>query len=92
MLRPHGALSRRIKVDGPSVAVNPRAALALALAIHELTTNAIKYGALSNETGEVALKWWIADGPIPDHPRLLLTWREREGRMSRLLPEEVLVL
>lgn len=79
VLRPHGALSRRIKVDGPSVAVNPRAALALALAIHELTTNAIKYGALSNETGEVALKWWIADGAIPDHPRLLLTWRETGG-------------
>ncbi|RXZ35320.1 PAS domain S-box protein [Sphingomonas desiccabilis] len=79
VLRPHGALSRRIKVDGPSVAVNPRAALALALAIHELTTNAIKYGALSNETGEVSLKWWIAGGAIPADQRLLLTWRETGG-------------
>lgn len=79
VLRPHGALRERIRVEGPGLSVNPRAALALALAIHELATNAIKYGALSNDSGEVALEWRIAGGAKDDQPRLLLTWRESGG-------------
>jgi PAS domain S-box-containing protein len=79
VLGPHGAFRRRIRVEGPIVSVNPRAALALALAIHELATNAIKYGALSNDNGKVALQWSIAGGPNEADQRLHLTWRETGG-------------
>ena len=49
-------------------------ALALAMALQELTTNAVKYGALSNATGEVNITWDIAEGD-----RLLLCWAESGG-------------
>jgi len=58
------------------VRVSPKTALSLALAIHELATNAAKYGALSSEAGEVAVAWDIAEG---EPRRLRLTWEERGG-------------
>lgn len=69
-----GATAGRLSVEGPPVRVAPRAALAIAMALHELATNALKYGALSNDAGRVELRW----EPVGED-RLRLTWRERGG-------------
>lgn len=54
---PHRTLGDRIVASGPHVELTAQRALGLSLAIHELATNAIKYGALSNETGRVVMSW-----------------------------------
>jgi two-component system CheB/CheR fusion protein len=64
------------RVDGPPIMLKPQAALLLALVMHELTTNAAKYGALSNPGGRVNVAWAIA-GDGPRH--LELTWTEHGG-------------
>jgi two-component sensor histidine kinase len=63
----------RFEVSGPEVLLAPRPALALALAFHELGTNAAKYGALSAEGGTVSISWKSARGT------LRIEWRERGG-------------
>ena len=63
----------RLRTDGPSLRVAPNVALALALALHELATNAVKYGALSAPGGQVELSWRRDDGVFE------LEWRERGG-------------
>lgn len=72
----HGE-TQRFSVDGPAVRLAPKPALALSMALHELMTNAAKYGALSNENGQVRLVWRRnkADGG----ERLHLTWEETDG-------------
>ena len=67
----------RIIIDGPSVRVPPRIATGLALALHELATNAVKYGALSTPAGQVQLTWGIEDGPAP--ALLHVRWEEVGG-------------
>jgi len=67
--------SGQVAIRGPSVWLQPGAALALALVFHELATNAVKYGALSVESGAVALSW-MRD---PTATRLRLTWVEQGG-------------
>ncbi|MCD9124245.1 sensor histidine kinase [Luteimonas fraxinea] len=52
-----GEPGQRFKVSGPRCRVNPQRALALAMALHELATNAVKYGALSRDTGHVHISW-----------------------------------
>lgn len=64
---------QRFRIGGETIWLAPRAALALALALHELGTNAAKYGALSNEEGMVSVEW-RTEGDL-----LLLEWRERGG-------------
>ena len=60
--------------DGPELFLNPRAANALSLALHELATNALKFGALSTEGGRVDLRWVrLGDGGFE------LTWTESGG-------------
>lgn len=77
-----GALSifgagARVMIDGPNLTVGPRAALSLALVIHELGTNAVKYGALSNADGHVLLDWRVeTEG---EEPVLRLRWWESGG-------------
>jgi two-component system, chemotaxis family, sensor kinase Cph1 len=75
------AAGTRISLIGPEVNLTPRAALALSLAIHELATNAVKYGALSasrgrvevhwelNSAGAIDLSWTEAGGPVVKPPR-----------------------
>jgi PAS domain S-box-containing protein len=63
----------RLRVEGPDVRLSPRMALAIAMALQELATNAVKYGALSNATGEVCILWTAHDR------RLHLTWTENGG-------------
>jgi len=67
----------RIHVAGPPVQIPPRMALALAMALQELATNAVKYGALSNEAGQIRVRWEIT-GPA-GQGRLHLLWEEAEG-------------
>jgi PAS domain S-box-containing protein len=55
-----GAHKGRVRASGPEIDLKPRSALALAMALHELTTNAIKYGALSNDTGHVDFTWRLS--------------------------------
>ena len=67
----------RIRMAGPAVPLSPRLAVVLSMIVHEIATNAAKYGALSNETGRVTLDWeLIADTP---KPRLRLVWTESGG-------------
>ncbi|MHC2019962.1 PAS domain-containing protein [Methylobacterium sp. CM6247] len=67
----------RIRISGPNVLLGAKPALSLALALHELATNAVKYGALSNETGFVDLRWHVVHED--EAPRFCLTWSEQGG-------------
>jgi two-component sensor histidine kinase len=67
----------RFQIDGPEVRLSPRMALALAMALGELATNAVKYGALSNSAGSIRIGWEL-DGSRTA-PRLHLRWEERDG-------------
>ena len=69
--------SARLRIGGPNVLLAAKPALSLALALHELATNAAKYGALSNEVGVVDLRWHVSDED--DTPRLHLIWSEHGG-------------
>ena len=66
----------RLHLKGPRVRMPPRMALALAMALQELATNAVKYGSLSNATGEIRLSWNVEQG---DPARLHLRWEESGG-------------
>lgn len=68
---------RRFSLEGPSLMIRARAALTLSMAVHELCTNAIKYGALSVETGHVAIEWSIEARPQGDV--FLFSWTEHDG-------------
>lgn len=69
--------SDRMKLEGPSVNLNPRAALSMTMVLSELVTNAGKYGALSTPSGAVSIVWAVpADG---GRRCLALEWRERGG-------------
>jgi PAS domain S-box-containing protein len=63
----------RIVVDGPKLRLNAVGAQAVGLALHELSTNAGKYGALSNDTGRVDIRWGC------DGDTLTMSWTERDG-------------
>lgn len=67
----------RVKLTGPDLRISPKMALALAMGVHELATNAAKYGALSRDKGRVEIHWRL-DGTV-EPPRLTLDWRERDG-------------
>ncbi len=67
----------RIESAGPDLDLGPKATLSLSMILHELATNAMKYGALSSEAGRVSLTWTIE--PAEDGPTLAVTWEERGG-------------
>jgi PAS domain S-box-containing protein len=67
----------RIKTSGPEVLLQPGSAQTLALALHELATNAAKYGALSSESGQLKLSWTLKDG------KLGLDWSESGGTITK---------
>jgi PAS domain S-box-containing protein len=70
----HDALGE-FRIDGPPLALAPRAAEVIGMAIHELATNSLKYGALSAAQGHVDIGW----SRRPDGTGLLLWWREHGG-------------
>ncbi len=67
----------RFTIEGDEIRLQPKAALALSIILHELATNATKYGALSNAAGHVELIWSIESTPQGD--RIRLRWQERNG-------------
>jgi PAS domain S-box-containing protein len=73
--RGHG--KGRFHLEGPWVRLQPRMALALAMALQELATNAVKYGALSTATGTIRITWKVDDLQSP--ARLGLQWEESGG-------------
>ncbi|MCJ2124509.1 sensor histidine kinase [Methylobacterium sp. J-077] len=90
---PDGEAEGRISLDGPAIDLPSEIAVPIGMAIHELTTNAAKYGALSNRTGRVAVTWTLESGGPAGILRF--HWREtggppvrppsRQGFGSRLL-------
>lgn len=64
------------QISGPSISLPPRAVVSLSLALHELATNAVKYGALSVSGGRVSISWRYQ--PI-DGEQLRIVWEERGG-------------
>ena len=77
VMEPHNPGADRLHIAGPEVRLKPQAALALAMALHELATNAVKYGALSAPGGRLSLTW-KTDGPATDR-RLRIAWIESGG-------------
>ncbi|SDA21642.1 Two-component sensor histidine kinase, contains HisKA and HATPase domains [Methylobacterium sp. UNC378MF] len=73
-----GKQDERFRLDGPDIELPPRYVLALGMTLHELTTNAAKYGALSVETGRVDIAWRVATGESGAR-RLVIEWRETGG-------------
>ncbi len=65
----------RFRIEGDRLRLGPKAVLALSLAFHELATNAVKYGALSTDSGRVSISWRI----IPQSQRFELRWQESGG-------------
>jgi PAS domain S-box-containing protein len=76
-IEPYMSEPDRFSVSGPFVTLIPQAAVTFSLALHELCTNAAKYGALSVPDGRVDIAWTVA-GP-PGKSRLVWTWTERGG-------------
>lgn len=76
-LAPHGRIGDTIRIGGPSMTLKPEIAVAFALALHELATNAVKYGALSVPGGTVTLCWTINRGV--EDVGFDLVWEERGG-------------
>jgi two-component sensor histidine kinase len=66
----------RIRTDGPEVGLQGEAGTTLALCLHELATNAIKYGSLSEPEGQVWLRWTVSSG---SEPELAISWKETGG-------------
>ncbi len=76
MANPHGN-GERFTISGPEVHLAPQTATAMAMGLHELATNAAKYGALSTAEGRVSLTWDL-EGEGPSR-RLKVIWREAGG-------------
>jgi two-component sensor histidine kinase len=68
-------LRERIDIEGEDVMLKPEAVQNLGLALHELATNAHKYGSLSEADGQVSIRWNFCE----DASKLKLVWQERGG-------------
>jgi two-component sensor histidine kinase len=80
-LAPHAEDGGRIRLSGAALRLEPRVALAFGMILHELATNAAKYGALSAGEGIVSIDWTLA--PREAARWIELTWRERGGPAVR---------
>jgi PAS domain S-box-containing protein len=76
-MKPFLESEQRLSIEGPPVYLTPEAAQNMGFALHELTTNAVKYGALSGLTGSVSVVWALED--CGGDRRLRLSWRESNG-------------
>jgi two-component sensor histidine kinase len=68
---------QRMRISGPKVPLSPRLAVVLSMILHEMATNAAKYGALSGEAGSIALNWEVIDES--GKAKLRLVWAETGG-------------
>lgn len=75
-LAPYQSIDCRIKLEGSDVAIDREVAVALALAFHELATNASKYGALSTPIGHLHIHWVVTG---IEARKLILHWQETDG-------------
>ena len=75
-IKMHGQDNKRFHVSGPDMMISPTPATTLSLALHELGTNAVKYGALSNRRGNVNISWSVERR---DKPLFEFRWVERGG-------------
>ncbi len=77
-LAPYGKIGQRtLVIDGPPIRLTPKQGLGMALVLHELATNASKYGSFSVEDGELSVNWALeTDGPARD---VVLLWQESGG-------------
>jgi two-component sensor histidine kinase len=78
----HDQADGRIRVDGPNVLISPNDALSIGLALHELLTNATRYGALSNDEGRVNIQWTVTGADI-----VSMAWDESGGPLVSM-PEK----
>jgi PAS domain S-box-containing protein len=76
-LGPYMTSSSRVGIDGPEIDLAARAAVVLGMAFHELTTNAVKYGALSCPSGRVQVDWMVQEQG--DEANLTIDWCELSG-------------
>ena len=76
-LRSLGEAQAQITCEGPEVLLSPGAAEAMAMAFHEMGTNAVKYGALSVPEGRVAVRWWLSGAG--DKAMFHIEWAESGG-------------
>lgn len=76
-LAPHRTREGRITLEGPDLPIGSKQALALTMALHELATNAAKYGALSNDRGHVRVQW--CNTTHDTQREFQLTWMEADG-------------
>ena len=67
----------RLVINGDNIRFPPKAALALGIAFNELATNAVKYGAFSNEVGSILIGWKLERTSEGNH--LVLEWNEKDG-------------
>ncbi len=72
-------IGERVQIKGPPVSLSPSAAQTLCMALHELSTNASKYGALSNSRGKVTIEWWL--GQKQCDQIFAMSWREVGARI-----------
>jgi PAS domain S-box-containing protein len=73
----------RVRLEGPDLTLEPRVGLALSLVLHELTTNAAKYGPLSTEQGLVTVRWSVSESGASEAVRI--DWVENGGPAVRPL-------
>lgn len=78
-LRSLGDSQPQVHCDGPPVMLSSAAAETLAMALHEMGTNALKYGALSQPEGRVGIAWDIGEDTAPGDRRFRITWQEQGG-------------
>jgi len=76
-IEPFQETGNRFRISGADTRLPPRIALAIAMAIQELGTNAAKYGALSNEAGRIVIEWSVQEEQHGQRLRML--WREMDG-------------
>ena len=83
VLEPYEDRADAFSIAGPAVRLSSRNGNAMSLALHEIATNAAKYGALSAERGRVAISWSIERSPDSSKGRLAFRWAEAGGPLVR---------
>lgn len=96
-----GAAAERIDYEGDAIYLRPNAAQHIGLALYELTANALRFGALSNSSGRVKIRWGFVKREGTDGAEFHLRWQEEKGpavlipdhrHFGRILLEEVVPL